>query len=600
MSAVSDRHTEYRRRLDEAGDRSNQLRQRSERLSALRVAAALTGVVLAIFALATGLISSSWVLLPLAVFLGLVMVHTRTEREIKRVGLIISWYEDGISRLEHTWHGKGIQRSDLATDDHPYAADLDLFGPGSLFELLCTARTQAGEETLASWLLAPASSDETRIRQEAIGELGPQLDLREDLAVLAGGLRSAVDPERLRTWAESPSLFDSVAVNAFRIAAIILSTGCITTFILWAAADANPLFFWLFVLSIWGFYAWHGGRIIRVSRELEEPRRELQVLARLLRRLEDQPARCDRLVHLRDSFSAGDLTASKCIRRLDRLINWFDAGRNVIFAPLAYGLLWHFHLALAIEAWRRKAGSQVGRWLESAGEYEAFCSLASYTWEHPDDPWPDLVDEGPRFEGDDLGHPLLPAERCARNSVYLGRNVTGWIVSGSNMSGKSTLLRTVGVNAVLAFCGAPVRASRLTISPLTIGATIRIEDSLQAGTSRFYAEISRLKDLMDITRGDRPLLFLLDEILHGTNSHDRQLGASAVVKSLINAGAIGLVTTHDLALSQIADDLGDRVVNMHFEDRLEDGKLLFDYQIRPGVVQRGNALDLMRSIGLDV
>jgi hypothetical protein len=537
---------------------------------------------------------------PLACLLLLVVIHGRLERELQRFGLVASWYEEGLARLEHSWQGSGVQRGDLASDEHPYAADLDLFGHGSLFELLCLARTRAGEEVLASWLLTPADAEEIGSRQEAIAELAPHLDLREELAVLAGGVRSAVDPDRLRRWAEAPALFGSVAINAWRIAAFLLSGGLITAFVLWAAAITNPLPFWLFVLAIWGFYSFQGSRITRVSLALDEPGRELQVLAKVLRRLEEQPANCRRLLTLRDTLSTGGLTASTCIARLDRLTTLLDAGRNILFVPLAYGLLWHFHLALAIESWRKRAGCQVGRWLDAVGEYEALSSLASYTWEHPADPWPEITAGGPLFEGEQIGHPLLPADRCVTNTVRLGREVHGWVVSGSNMSGKSTLLRTVGINAVLAFCGAPVRAASLRLSPLAIGATIRLEDSLQAGRSRFYAEIRRLKALMDITGGDRPLLFLLDEILHGTNSEDRQVGAAAVVRSLIEAGAIGLVTTHDLALARTADELGDRVINMHFEDTLKDGELVFDYLVKPGVVQRGNALDLMRSIGLDV
>lgn len=600
VRSIPDPLAEYQRRLERAVATVERLRLRSERMSNLRVAIAFTGIALAIFALSTNVISTSWVVVPLAIFIVLVILHAGTERDTRRAALIVSWYEEGISRLEHTWHGRGVQRSDLASDDHPYAADLDLFGPGSLFELLCTARTQAGEETLASWLLGPAPTDEIRTRQEAIEELKPQLDFREDLSILSGGLRSAVDPERLQSWAESPSLFGSVAVNAYRAAAFILSAGLISTFILWAAANASPLPFWLFVLAIWGFYSLQGGKIIRISLVLEGPRRELKVLARVLRRLEKQPAACDRLNKLRGSFTEGDLTASICINRLDRLIAWLDAGRNAVFAPLAFGLLWHFHLTLAIEAWRKRAGGLVGQWLEAAGEYEALCSLASYAWEHPDDPYPEITDEGPLYEGDDLGHPLLPVDECATNSVRLGRDVTGWVVSGSNMSGKSTLLRTIGVNAVLAFCGAPVRARRLRISPLAVGATIRIEDSLQAGRSRFYAEISRLKQLLDIAHGESPLLFLLDEILHGTNSHDRGVGSAAIVRSLVETGAIGCVTTHDLALTRVAEELDGQVVNMHFRDELRDGELIFDYHVKPGILERGNALDLMRSIGLDV
>ena len=187
-----------------------------------------------------------------------------------------------------------------------------------------------------------------------------------------------------------------------------------------------------------------------------------------------------------------------------------------------------------------------------------------------------------------------------RNDLHLGDPVRVLIVSGSNMSGKSTLLRTVGINAVLALAGAPVRARQLRISPLALGATVRILDSLQAGSSHFYAEITRLRVLMDLARGPRPLLFLLDEIFHGTNSHDRQIGAAAIIRGFLNRGAIGLVTTHDLALTHIADSLAPQAANVCFEDQLENGQLVFDYCMRPGVVQKSNALALMRAIGLEV
>ncbi len=217
------------------------------------------------------------------------------------------------------------------------------------------------------------------------------------------------------------------------------------------------------------------------------------------------------------------------------------------------------------------------------------------------DPFPELVEKGPFFEGEDLGHPLIPESSLVRNDLRLGDDLRLFVVSGSNMSGKSTLLRTVGTNVILALAGAPVRARRLVLSPLSLGASIRIQDSLQEGISRFYAEIQRLRQIMDLSEeGSRPLLFLLDEILHGTNSHDRRIGAEAVVRGLVDRGAVGLITTHDLALSRVADSLAPAAANVHFVDHLEDGKVLFDYRLRPGVVTKSNALDLMRSIGLEV
>ena len=267
---------------------------------------------------------------------------------------------------------------------------------------------------------------------------------------------------------------------------------------------------------------------------------------------------------------------------------------------MAYGLLWTLHLAYAIERWRAAAGPLVARWLEAAGELEALASLAAYAYEHPDDVFPELVDAGPRYEGVGLGHPLLPARAMVRNDVRLGDAPRVLVVSGSNMSGKSTVMRTVGVNAVLAQAGAPVRARSLTLSPLRLGATLRIQDSLQEGASRFYAEITRLKQVVDLADGPVPVLFLLDEILHGTNSHDRRIGAEAVIRGLVAKGAIGLVTTHDLALSKGTETLGTQVKNVHFEDHLEDGRIAFDYEMRDGVVEKSNAIELMRAVGLDL
>jgi DNA mismatch repair ATPase MutS len=260
--------------------------------------------------------------------------------------------------------------------------------------------------------------------------------------------------------------------------------------------------------------------------------------------------------------------------------------------------MWDVHAALAIQAWRARHGPSITAWLTAVGRLEALCSLAGFAWEHPTDVYPEIDESATRFEAEALGHPLMLETTCVRNDVALGDARRVLIVSGSNMSGKSTLLRAVGVNAVLALAGAPVRAARLRLSPLAVGATLRIRDSLQEGTSRFYAELVRLRDLVRIADGPIPLLFLLDEILHGTNSHDRRLGAAAVVSGLVQRGAIGLVTTHDLALSEVASDPAVHADNVHFEDRLEDGRMVFDYRMRPGVVRTSNALELMRTLGL--
>jgi DNA mismatch repair ATPase MutS len=263
-------------------------------------------------------------------------------------------------------------------------------------------------------------------------------------------------------------------------------------------------------------------------------------------------------------------------------------------------LLWPLQCAIAIELWRQKSGPTVARWFAAVGEIEALTSIAGYAFERPDDPFPELVEEAPCFIAQDLGHPLIPETRNVRTSLQLGSEPSVLIVSGSNMSGKSTLLRSVGTNAVLALAGAPVRARSLRLSNLQVGASIRIQDSLQAGASRFYAEITRLRQIVDLTKDSLPVLFLLDEILHGTNSHDRRIGAQGVVRGLVGRGSIGLITTHDLALTEIVQSMDSRALNVHFEDHLENGKMSFDYVLRSGVLQKSNALELMRSVGLEI
>jgi DNA mismatch repair ATPase MutS len=281
-------------------------------------------------------------------------------------------------------------------------------------------------------------------------------------------------------------------------------------------------------------------------------------------------------------------------------MDYLDSRENIFLRLLEPFILWTPYWVIQVEEWRRHSGPAVRRWLQAMGQMEALSSIAGYAFEHPDDPFPEFSNSGPRLEGEGLAHPLIPAARAVRNNVTIGGELRVLVVSGSNMSGKSTMLRTVGVNTVLAQMGAPVRARRLTLSPLSIGASIRINDSLHEGISRFYAEILRLRQILDLTTGQLPVLFLIDEFMHGTNSHDRRIGAEAMVRGLVQRGAIGFITTHDLALAGIADELGPKAANVHFEDYVENGEIHFDYTMRPGVVRKSNAIELMRSVGLEV
>jgi len=587
---------EYTHRLELRRAEERRLGRRERAISNSRLIVFLAGVAAAWFSLGAKAISPWFILAPVTVFAALVVLHDGVIRSRHGARRAVAFYETGLARLDHRFGGAGDAGARFLDSDHPYARDLDLFGPGTLFELLSAARTRMGENALAAWLKAPGSPAHITARQAAIAELRPRLDLREDLAVLALDAAAAVDPAALASWSTAPSRLAGTAPRILGAACSLLTT---TALLGWGVWGAGP---WFFVTSaaIQGVLALAlRSRVVAVVSAVERPGRDLELLARVLGRFERERFESTRLQELRSALDSEGSPPSTRVAALARLVDRMNWRRNQIFAPLAALTLWNTQCALAVEAWRAAHGRAVPTWLSTVGELEALVSLAGYGYEHPQDPFPEIVEAGPLFDGAGLGHPLLPDARCVRNDVRLDSEIRLLVVSGSNMSGKSTLLRTVGINAVLALSGAPVRAERLRISPLAVGATLRVQDSLQEGSSRFYAEIKRIRQLVEIADGPLPLLFLLDEVLHGTNSHDRRIGAEAIVRGLRDRGAVGLLTTHDLALSRIAET-SRGIANVHFEDHLEDGRITFDFKLRPGVVQKSNALELMRSIGLDV
>lgn len=587
---------EYRQRLDARRESHARLVTLDERLSYARLVVFAAGAAVAWLAFWTQALSPWWLAVPFAAFGWLMKRHDRVIRERDAASRAVAFYERGLARIEDRWMGGGEPGERFRDDEHMYANDLDLFGHGSLFELLSIARTRAGEDTIAAWLKAPAAPDVIRARQQAVDEMTPRLDLREALALAGTEVRAGVRPALLVEWAAAPAILGTrwpwhvttlLTLGALASVAFWISTGRIEAVVLVAVLEL--------LLSL----RWRV-RVHQVLHAADEAARDLDILAHVLEHLERERFESPRLAALRVALDRHGITASRAIRRLHYLAEMHDWQHNQFFAPVAAFLLWGTHLAHAMERWRASHGAEVAGWLALVGEFEAFSSISAYRYEHPDDAFPQIVEGDPRFEGDALGHPLLPSARMVRNDVQLTGSTRLLIVSGSNMSGKSTLLRTVGISAVLAFAGAPVRASRLHLTPLVVGATLRIQDSLQEGRSRFFAEITRIRRLADVAKGPVPLLFLLDELFHGTNSHDRLVGATGVLRSFLDRGAIGLITTHDLALTRIADDLAPRAANVHFEDTFEGGEIRFDYRMKPGPVTRSNAIALMRAVGLDV
>lgn len=471
-----------------------------------------------------------------------------------------------------------------------------MFGHASVFQYLCIARTRSGEDKLAGWLLAPAPVAAILGRQEAVRELASNLKFREQLASAGETVRVGVHPEALTKWGSSEAVLTSKRTRFLTTALGAIWIGSIAIWIV----TGTP--FPALLISVLNFAYAHRlhPRLERAAGAIENAAADLRLLADVLTLIERETFTSPLLLELQSKLKRNGRRSSVDIRRLARLSENIQARHSLFARPLDLLTFWSAQLVFAAERWQRNFGPALHLWLDAVGTMEAFTSLSAFSYEHPEYAFPEFVRAGPLYEAEGLAHPLLSLAETIENDVFLGPGRQLMILSGPNMAGKSTFIRSIGVNAVLAQCGAPVRARRLRLSPLNVAASIGVLDSLSGGISRFYAEIHRVKAIVDLADGPVPVLFLLDELLSGTNSHERFTGTQFVLRSLVEQDAIGIVSTHDLALAQIPETMDLHAFNAHFEDSFEDEKLTFDYKLKPGVVKTSNALKLMRSIGLKV
>ena len=587
------------------------LEQKHRALGNMRLGGLGVAVAICFAAIGEWGLSGWWVLVPLGIIFWLGVQLDRVELKLRRLERAILFYERGLSRLDGKWIGKGESGIRFADPTHLYSLDLDLFGDGSLFQRICTARTEHGMARLAAWLKNPSEPNVVVSRQESVDELAPKLTFREDLSVLGGDFaQAAVDTDALATWGDSRPVFCwSPSIRMAWVGSICGGITLLSGLVYILAGESNlnladatrSAFGWTFVVAV-GIVAVVRLRVKATVEQVflhaERAGHDAATLTDLLARLEQEPFSTSRLIQLSEGLEVDGELPSSQLQRIVRLMEQVDSRHNLFARLFNFVFVWDVYLARAVDRWRESSGSALGRWIDILGEVEALSSFAAYRLERPNDIWPEFASDT-QLEADSIGHPLLH-DSAVNNDVQLSEKPQVLIVSGSNMSGKSTLLRTIGLNVVLAQAGAPVNARRFQLSPLTVGASIRISDSLQEGSSRFLSEIRRLRAILEKTSGPAPVLFLIDECLHGTNSHERQVGARTLVESLVAQGAIGLITTHDLALTEIVDGLGERAQNVYLRDELRDGHLYFDYKLRRGVLEKGNAIDLMRLIGFDI
>lgn len=592
-----DPRLEYSNRLD---SRLNTLAAKDglhQKIGNAKLLIVVAGFLSAYLSFSRKLFPASWLLSFIVAYLTLSLWHELILRAKTRAATAADYYRKGIARIEDRWAETGQTGERFRTENHVYAEDLDLFGKGSLFELLSTARLPMGENRLAQWLCQPSPKSVVLARQEFVSELRQKLDLRENLAVTGESLRVRLDPESLAGWAEqAPGLPGNVwrgLALALALAALVTGVYYFFSFMVWP---------FLLVLSL-----------ETVLRQKLQKRAEalldgvasnaegLVLFANVLELLEKESFASAQLQKLCAPLKGSPKPASQAVRSLARIVYWIDARHSLLAHLVDLPFLYTLQVGFATEAWRRSWGPRMRAWVDITAEMEALLSLATYSFEHPTDPFPVFVEDSSAvFIGESLGHPLVPDAKCVRNIVRLDGETRVMLVSGSNMSGKSTLLRTIGVNAVLAMAGAPIRGKSLRLSPLNIGTCIRRTDSLQEGRSGFYTEILQIRRVFQLTEDSTGLLFLFDELLEGTNSKDRRIGAEGLLKGLLRHRTIGVVTTHDLALTEIADSSKGQIRNMHFEDQVKDEKMHFDYKLREGVIAKSNALELMRLMGFEI
>lgn len=530
----------------------------------------------------------------------LAWVHDKVIRAEERAKTRAALNQRGLDRLEGKWHAFAEKGDRFASGDHLYTADLDVFGQGSLFQLVDETATRAGEETLAAWLSAPAAPDVVRARQEAVKELAPLVDFRQSLLVESRiASKEKANPGQFVKWAEGGPYLQSIrwAVPL----AFILPPLTLALFLL-GREEVLPRWSWLGGLFLLlGVVGLTRKPLAQMYEQMTAGERGFVRFADTFAVVEAQRFKAPLLIRVLGPLQAeGDARVSAKLKRFQTRFSFAEARQSSqLHAVLNLLTLWDLHWMFALERWRAAYGKEVRQWFAALSELEALCSLATLAHDRPDHTFPE-VDDGPsHFEATGLGHPLLDAP--VKNDVALTSPGAALIVTGSNMSGKTTLLRAMGANAVLALAGAPVNCTTLRLSTMKIITSMRVKDSLERGVSYFYAEVQRIRSVLDTAKAaGGKALFLLDEILLGTNTRERQMASKEILRQLLLTGAIGAVTTHDLALTQVEGRDFGHVRNVHFRDVLVDGRMTFDYRMREGVVQTTNALRVLAEAGVPV
>ena len=588
----------YKSRAEEFGAKAERLQKLSNRLSMGRLIAFAGGLILFVALSTVSVVAAFAVLLgSLILFAWMVIRYGITERQRNHFRHLEEINKLEIRCLDGDFSGYN-SGEEYTERDHPYTYDLDIFGHTSLFQLICRTTSKPASDMLAGYLKQSAPVDEIMSRQEAVKELTPMTNWRQELITI--GYQNAGagnDPSALLIWLGSDDLFrnrrrEKTVIWCLSILALASIALVIAGF---PAILLAPVFTVNFIVYFTRFR-----KITKLHEQVSRSSDLLRTYSSAIGMIEKETFRAGKLKMLQGSFR-GESDASGQVRTLARLVNRLDSRLNVLVSiPLNLLLFTDMRFCLALEEWKGQHAARIPGWFAAMAEFEALSSLANLAYNNPSWVFPEIVPDFFTFRAMNMGHPLIPEKRRINNDFESSGHGKAVLITGSNMSGKSTFLRTCGINAVLALAGAPVCASSFSLSHVRIHSSMRISDSLEENISSFYAELRRLNSIIKEAETNPKVFLLLDEILRGTNSDDRFTGSVALIKQLLGYGAISMVATHDLRLAKLSEDIPGRIDNYHFDVKISGEELFFDYKLTPGICTSMNASILMKKMGIKI
>lgn len=590
----------YKQRITELNKELSVLQKRKQQYGWIRLGiVAVVVLFIWLFSSYGILLSAVLLFIGLAFFLVAVRKDLANKEAINHQQRLINISEQELLYLQHKYTHQN-DGSEFYKDEHSYAGDLDIFGRASLYQYINRTTSQQGNVCLANWLRQPADAATIIARQAAVKELCNNTNWRQELQAYAQDTAITIAAEeKLINWLKEETLF--VHKTYWHLIRYLLPAIALTTLfcylfdvITYQRFLQASLLFALIAFGITRF-------IVPLYRKLNKINGELVTLSNSARCIEQASFTNPLLQSLQQQFYHYATPASKQIFQLKQIFNRFDYRLNpVVFIPLNVFLLWDLQQVLQLEKWKQKNNQQINHWFHSLAQLEALNSIAILAFNHPHWCFPQLKTDEPAFIAEQLGHPLIDKHKNVLNDFStIGKEQIN-LITGSNMAGKSTFLRSVGVNMVLACMGAPVCAKQLTVSPLKVMSSMRIKDNLEESTSTFYAELKKLKQIIDAVNNNEPVFILLDEILRGTNSNDRHTGSKALIKQLLQRRATGILATHDLALADLGNEYPATVHNYHFDVQVNADELYFDYTLKRGICRSMNASILMKKIGIEL